>query len=294
MAEAIYRGWDRARLDAELNLRARWPDHAEIFERWARESRKARKSLGGRLELAYGESQGERLDLFPVPGHKHAPLLAFIHGGYWQSLDKSDFSYLAPPWLEAGVAFASLNYDLAPKASLPEMVAQIRRAVAWLYNHAAQHGIDRERIFLAGHSAGGHLAVLAAERDWIEPGSDLPVEAVKGGLSISGVYDLEPIRLSYHQAVLRLNPDQVAEASPLRRPPRSAGPLLLAVGDEETEEFQRQQAEFLETWRNQGLTAASVDLPRRHHFTAVDALGEPEHPLFAAMRAMIAGEVDKG
>ena len=288
MGEALYRGWDRERIDAELNLRARWPEHADFFARWAAESRGVREQLGhrGLVDLAYGSSTGERLDLFRPEDADRAPILAFIHGGYWQSLDKGDFSHLAPPFLEAGIAFASLNYDLAPKARIGDMVAQIRRALAWLYGHAGDYGLDRDRLYVAGHSAGGHLALMAMDGSWpAEEG--LPPDVVKGGCSISGVYDLEPLRHSYQQPVLRIAPEDVEPLSPLRRVPAAAGPLVCAVGDEETEEFRRQQDELLAAWRKRGLDALAVALPGRHHFSAVDALGESDHPLHAAVRALV-------
>lgn len=286
MVDAVYRGWSRERLDAELNLRARWPEHVDIFARWARDSRAVRERTRALIDLAYGESPGERLDLFPVPGRRDAPLVAFVHGGYWQSLDKSDFSFLAPAFLEEGIAFASLNYDLAPKATVAAMVAQIRAAVAWLHHHAGAYGIDRERLFVAGHSAGGQLAVMAAGRAWPRE-LDLPADVVKGGLSISGIYDLEPLRLSYHQPVLRLAPEDVAALSPRRALPPAAAPLLLAVGGAETEEYLRQQAEFMDAWHAAGHTAKAVDVPGRHHFDALDAMGEPGHALFAALCEMV-------
>jgi arylformamidase len=286
MTQPIYRGWTREKLDEQLNLRARLPEHTEFFQRWARDSRMVRERRTALVDLAYGESPGERLDLFPAPDRDKTPLVAFIHGGYWQSLDKSDFSYLAPAFIDRGIAFASLNYDLAPKADISTMVAQIRAAMAWLYRRAGEYGIDRERIFVAGHSAGGHLAVTALDRAW--PGKEgLPPDIVKGALSISGIYDLEPIRLSYHQAVMRIDEDQVAAYSPLRELPHAAGPLLVGVGSEETEEFLRQQRELLDVWCSAGLRGSRVELPGRHHFDAVDALGEPDHPLFEALHAMV-------
>ncbi len=172
------------------------------------------------------------------------------------------------------------------------MVAQVRRAVAWLHANAGHYGLDCGRLVVAGHSAGGHLAATAADRSW-PAAHDLPADAVRGVLSISGVYDLEPIRLSFHQAVLNIDPDTVAGHSPLRRPPRDAAPLLVAVGSDETEEFRRQQDEVLAAWRGAGLRAGVVDLPGRHHFDAVDAMGERDHPLFAALvRLVEQGEID--
>jgi arylformamidase len=286
MGAPIYRDWGQAELDAQLNLRARWPDHPETFARWAEDSRAVRGRTTALTDLAYGESPGERLDLFPVPGAARAPLVAFIHGGYWQALDKGDFSYPAPALLDHGIAYASLNYDLAPKASLAQMVAQVRRAVAWLHANAGRHGVDPARIYLAGHSAGGHLALTALDRSW-PADHGLPADVVKGALSISGVYDLEPIRLSYHNAVLGLSGEDAQTLSPLRRIPADAGPALLTVGGAETDEFRWQQDALEAAWRGAGLRVAAVDLPGRGHFDAVDALGEPGHPVLNALVELI-------
>jgi arylformamidase len=282
MSEIVYRDWDKARLDAQVNLRARWPEHADFIARWGRDSATVRARTLAYVDLAYGVSPGERLDLFPVPGAERAPVVAFIHGGYWQALDKGDFSFLAPPLIDRGIAFASLNYDLAPKVGIGRMVEQVRAALQFLHDHAGRHGLDPGRIVVAGHSAGGHLATTALDRAW-PPERGLPRDLIKGGLSLSGVYDLEAMRQSYHQAVLRLDADSVARLSPARSLPEDAGPLLAAVGADETEEFRRQQDELLAAWRARGLTAGTVDLPGRHHFDVVDALGEPDHPLFAAL-----------
>jgi arylformamidase len=292
----LYLDYDQAELDRQLNLRARWPEHPEDLARWAEESAALRRRVAGHLDLAFGASAGEALDLFVPPGVSSAPLLAFIHGGYWQGLDKSDFSYLAPAFLDAGIAFASLNYDLAPQVTIEEIVRQVRAGLAWLFRHGAERGIDPTRIFVAGHSAGGHLTAMALSTDWRgdpglgdDPGDDLSADLVKGGCSVSGVYDLEAIRLSYHQEVVKLDPDMARRMSPLGNLPMSAGPLVLALGSEETEEFHRQQAEYLAAWRGAGLEARVVELPGRNHFTAIDALGEPGHALFGAAKELILG-----
>ncbi len=289
MAEAVYLQYDQADLDRQLNLRARWPEHPEYLARWAADSAALRRTLGGETDFVFGPSAGERLDLFVPPGATAPPLMAFIHGGYWQALDKSDFTYLAPPFLEAGIAFASLNYDLTPHVSIEEIVRQIRAALAWLHRGGEAHGFDPDRLYVSGHSAGGHLVGMALATDWPDFDPGLPADLVKGGVSVSGVYDLEAIRLSYHQKLVQLDPAMARRMSPLGNLPKSAGPLVAAVGAEETEEFHRQQAEYLAAWRGAGLEATAVELPGRNHFTALDALGEPGHPLFAAAAALCLG-----
>jgi len=283
----VFRDYDQATLNAELNLRGRWPEHTEYFARWAEDSAAVRAEIAGRLDLAYGDAPAERLDFFPVPGATAAPLLAFIHGGYWQGLDKGDYSYMAPAFIEAGIAFASLNYGLAPETGIGTMIGQTRRALAWLYRHAAELGIAPGRIVVAGHSAGGHLAAMALSSDWTALDSELPAQLLAGCCSISGVYDLEPVRLSYHNKVLHIEEQEVARWSPLHCLPRQATPLLLAVGSEETREFLRQHAEYAAAWRECGLPLTEVDMPDLHHFSAVDALADRGHALHAAVRQML-------
>ncbi|MEO3427868.1 alpha/beta hydrolase [Pelagibius sp. CAU 1746] len=285
----VFRDYDQAALDGELNLRARWPEHPQFFERWARDSAAVRDRLSAHLDLAYGDGPAERLDLFPVEGADGTPLLVFIHGGYWQALDKGDYSYMAPAFVDSGVAFASLNYGLAPAATIGEMIAQTRRALVWLHRHAGAYGVDPARIVVAGHSAGGHLAAMAVSTDWPAFEAGLPAGLLAGGCSISGVYDLEPIRLSYHNEVLHIAADEAAPWSPLHCLPAAgrpggAPPLLLAVGSEETSEFLRQHAEYAAAWQARGLPLGEVDMTGLHHFSAVDALAQCDHALHIAVQ----------
>ncbi len=290
MGEIIYRDYDRTALDQQLNLRARWPEYETYFTRWADSSEAARSSLDCKPDLAYGDSEGQRLDFFPAlplsDGGMHAPLLVFIHGGYWQSLDKSDFSYLAQTFVERGVAFAALNYDLAPEVSLGDMVTQIGTAMAWIHGNATRNRVDRERLYLAGHSSGGHLTAMALSMDWGAK-HDLPQDVIKGGVSVSGIYDLEPIMLSYQQPVLKLDAKQVESLSPIRNLPSEAPPLLCAVGAEEMPEFLVQQSEFVAAWGAAGNPVRAIELPGANHFTAVDCLSDPDHPLGKAVLDMI-------
>lgn len=287
----VFQDYDQAALDAELNLRARWPDHPAFFARWAEDSAAVRAARGGLFDLAYGSEAAETLDLFPAEGAAPVPLHVFIHGGYWQALDKGDYSYLAPPFVERGIAFASLNYGLAPNTDIGTMIAQVRRALAWLYRNAGDHGIDPQRICVSGHSAGGHLAAMALATDWPAIDPALPRRLLAGGCSVSGVYDLEPVRLSYHNQILGIPPEKAKGWSPLHALPDEAAPLIIAVGAQETDEFRRQHAAYAAAWRGQGLALHDIALPDRHHFSAVDALGEPDHPLFAALQQMLAGQL---
>jgi arylformamidase len=284
----IYKDYDQEGLDWQFNLRQRWPDYQDHFDRWARDSAAVRRRLPAALDLTYGPGPGQTLDLVPakVPGGGPAPLFVFIHGGYWQALDKTDFTYLAPAYVEDGIAFVALNYDLAPKVTVAEIVDQIGAALQWLCDHAGAHGADPERLYLAGHSAGGHLATLALTGAY-GPGDRPPVRGLIGVCSVSGVYDLEPIRLSYHQEILKLTPATAHDLSPLRRPPLFPAPVVCALGSEETPEFREQQDDLIAAWRAAGCAVEAVELPGRTHFTAIDALGEPDHPLCRAARAAI-------
>jgi arylformamidase len=287
---AIYLDYDQEALDRQLNLRARWPEHEAYFARWARESGAVREERNCRCDLPYGMGAAQRLDLFlPVSGSGLAPLLVFIHGGYWQSLDKGDFSFVAPAFLDRGLAVASLNYSLAPGARITEMVAEVRRALCWLGDHAADFGIDASAVVVAGHSAGGHLATMAGLTDWSDLGrSQPPLTAVA---SISGLYDLEAARLSYHNAVLNLSENEARRESPVHALRPVPLRLLLAVGADETDEFLRQQRLFASMVGETGTSIDALELPSQHHFSIVDALATPDNDLFSSVMALFEGEM---
>lgn len=285
MNDITWRGWDQAELDRQLNQRQHTPEHSQSFSRWAAESARMREELPVRRDLKYGEGPLQKLDYF-LPTEADAPLLAFVHGGYWQSLDKGDFSFPAASFRDAGFAYASINYDMAPHVGIPEMVTQIRDAVAWLHGHAEELQFDSTRLVLAGHSAGGHLAVMALLTDW-QKDYGLPKDVLKGAGSISGIYDLTPLERSYQQPVLQLDAEAVRQASPQHNIPpasvRRLPKLFLAVGREETDEFQLQQRDFLQAWKAAGQKSESLELPGRNHFSIVDTLADSRHAVFRAL-----------
>lgn len=293
---ALYRGYDRAALDAQYNNRARVPNYAAHLARWKHDSAMTRARLAGsgaKIDLAYGPSPGERLDVFPAAAGsagRKPPVMAFFHGGYWRALDKSDFSYPAPAYVAAGITYISINYSLTPSVELGEIVRQIRSAISWLYLNPAIHGGDTGRLYVSGHSAGGHLAPMAASTDWAAQG--LPADLIKGTVAISGLYDLEPIGLCYLGEGMALNADSVRENSPIHQIParnRPSGPMILCVGGEESPEYHRQQAEYAQKWAETQAPARIVAAPGCNHFSVADWFGDSASPLFQACRRLVLG-----
>lgn len=284
----IYRDLSQEALDAQYNIRAQIPDHPEISKRWVSDSARVRAALGPRalIDIPFAAEPLQKLDLFLTdkPG---APLLVFIHGGYWRAQDKSEFSYVAEAYVARGINVAVVNYRLAPRVTMDEIVSDVRAAIAHLYNHAAEHGCDANRIFVSGSSAGGHLTAMALSTDWQKLG--LPADAVKGGCALSGLYDLEPIRLCYLNKEIGLDQATALRNSPILHLPASAPPLILSVGGIESAEFHRQQTDFADAWRGAGLACTHVDQDGGHHFDMIDRLSDPRTELWRALNAMITG-----
>ncbi len=272
-------------MEREYNARAAIPDHPRIFARWAEQGAQVRRRRAGLIDMPYGDDDGERLDFFPTV-HRTSPLLVFIHGGYWRSLDKSDFSWIAPPFLDAGVAVAFLNYGLAPRVAVADIVRQQLKALAWLYTRAEELGFDRQRIVVGGHSAGGHLTAMLMAALWPEVDPALPADLVKGGLAISGLYDLEPlVPLPFINTDLRLDAAAARRLSPVHLPAATLAPLVTAVGALESGEFKRQTQLIRAAWpRN---ARADIEVGGANHLTVCDVLADPGSPLFAAALELV-------
>ena len=264
---------DAAWHDAQYNNRVRVPGHAAILKRWADASVAARKGLTSQLDVAYGASAAERLDVFPAraPG---APVLVFIHGGYWRSLDKADHSFIAPAFVKAGAAVVVPNYALCPAVGIEQIALQCANAVAWAGRHAAEFGGDASRIVVAGHSAGGHLAAMMLSCRWKDVGADLPARLVSAAMSISGLFDLEPIRqTAFLQGDLQLTPANVRRLSPafFARP---RGPLHALVGGDESAEFIRQNRLIRDQW-GPSTVPVCEEIPGTNHFDVLHDLVDP-------------------
>ena len=271
---------DPAWLDAQYNNRARVADYADVLSRWAAASALVRQHSPCVLDLPYGDGAGETLDLFAPAiaapaGAAPAPVLVFIHGGYWRSLDKADHAFIAPSFTVDGALVVVPNYALCPAVGIEHIVMQMARAVAWVWRHAAEHGGDPSRIALVGHSAGGHLASMLLSCRWKQVDDALPAQPLAGALSISGLYDLEPLRHTpFLQADLKLTPASVARLSPAFVPRPKGAKLYAAVGLDESVEFLRQNLLIRDVW---GPTAVPVceTLPAANHFTVLNNLADP-------------------
>jgi arylformamidase len=257
-------------LEHLYNNRAAVPDHPAIFARWAAQSATTRAAHRGHCNLAYGPHAKQTLALFPAPNSKG--LAIFIHGGYWRSLDKDDFSFLAEPYLIHGISFASINYRLCPEVRIGDIVEDCESAITWLAKHAHEYDVDFSRNVLLGHSAGAHLVTMMYCTDWAARGVD--AASFIGGVGVSGVYDLAPLLHVSMNADLKLDASAAQQLSPIHHQPRLDVPFDLIVGADETSEFVRQTSLLPKAWPQQAhLLETAV---ARNHFTIVDHFSATE------------------
>lgn len=283
---------DSQSLNRMYNNRALVPDYAAHFARWSRASAQARQKLPCKLEVPYGAGAGETLDVFPA-SHDKAPVLVFLHGGYWRSLDKADHSFIAPAFTQTGACIVIPNYALCPAVTVPHIVLQMVGALAWTWRNIARFGGDPRRITVVGHSAGGHLATMLLACVWKAYAPDLPVRLVKNALSISGLYELDSIRRTpFLQESLQLTPAQVKKVSPawLRPPSISGGRGVLntVAGGAESAAFLAHNQLIQQAW-GRGVVPVREVLPGLNHFSILEALTQPSHRLHGMACDLLAG-----
>jgi arylformamidase len=276
---------DRAAIDAEYDPSLRVPSRQPYMDWYVRESALARASLACRLDLPFGTAPAETVDVFPSPS-PNSPVLMFIHGGYWRALSSKEFSYVASGLVPHGITVVVMNYTLCPEVTIAGITEQSRAAIAWLKRNAAEHGGDPERIFIAGHSAGGQqVAMLLSGGS--SPQAAAAAALVKGGVAISGLFDLRPLQHSWLQPTLQITDSLAKDQSPLFQIPRRAGSLLLSVGGEETAAFHRQSHDYLAAWRKAGLSGEFVAQHGLNHYEAVYGFAHAESPLTRATVELI-------
>jgi arylformamidase len=268
---SIYLSFDQAELDREYSPSSRIDDISVFLDAYAAISSKIKiKATNEGLclqNLAYGSQKDERLDLYLPSTTAGAPLHIFIHGGFWRALSKDDSAFAAPMFQQEGSFFAAIDYTLAPNATLTQIVRQNRRAISWLFDNADNWGFDRNNIYLSGSSAGAHLAIMMLLTDWSQYG--LPQNTIKGVCAVSGIYDLEPIRLSYVNEPLGMSPQEAAENSPMGKKLRDHCPIIFAYGDNETSEFKRQTDEYRDFLLQSGESISFGEIKDRNHFDVI-------------------------
>jgi arylformamidase len=271
--------------DLLYNPRLTVKEFPQIVERWQRDAEKARASLDCYLDVPYGAGESENMDIFRARGRSKG-LLMFIHGGYWRGFDKNDFSFVAPALADAGITVAVPNYALCPRVQVRDIVMQMVQAGAWLYSNGGHFGAPYGSLHVAGHSAGGHLAAMMLACKWPAYARDLPVKVVRGGLSVSGVYDLrEIVKVPSVNCDVRLTARSALVVSPAFLPPATDAPLYTAVGEDENEGFHIQNRIIADKWKR--VHKADIACASDNHFTVLDRLDEPRSPLFRSLLRMM-------
>ncbi len=269
---------DGAWYDSMYNNRILVPEFAMHFARWQEASQDARDAHRFFQDVAYGSGPNESLDIFPSqtpPKGKGAPVVIFIHGGYWRTLDKADNSFVVPPFTAQGACVLTPNYALCPAVTIPEIVMQMVKATAWAFRNVHRFGGDPSRISVIGHSAGGHLAAMLLACNWQAYAKDLPAHLVRKAMSISGLFELASMHATPFLAEsLRLTEEDIVRASPAWMPPPRQGSLISVVGGLESEEFLRHNRLIQTAWGKERVPVAEV-MDGLQHFSILEELSFP-------------------
>jgi arylformamidase len=271
----VFLDYDQEELDAAYDQAPWAPNRAEIGKRTEQKNAAARARLGTPRRLAYGPSEIEKLDLYAAHA-ANAPLHIFIHGGAWRVGSAASYAYQAEMLVAAGAHFIALDFNnvLETAGDLMTLAEQVRRAVAWVYRNAASFGGDPERLYVSGHSSGGHLAAVVLTTDW-QHDYRLPMTMIKGGLCASGIYDLYPVSLSARSRYVRFTPEVIEALSPMRHLDKVAAPMIVGYGTAETPEFQRQSREFAAALEGAAKPVTLIVAAGYNHFEIVEDLGNP-------------------
>jgi arylformamidase len=277
---------DTAYLESLYNNRAAIPNFQDYVDRWTNNSSGICGSLKDQCErdLPYGDDLLETMDVYTPSGPPTA-MLMFVHGGYWRSLDKSQHAFVARPFVDRGVAVAVINYSLCPQISMQKLVLQVMSAGAYLYRNANDFKVPKKRLFVAGHSAGGHLAAMALSCEWPNFSKGLPKKIFQSGFSISGLYDLRILtKISSINKDLRMSDTDAAMLSPALMPNPQGARLSIAVGGKELGGFKDQHRLIAQSWSSS--IGLDVPCPMDNHFSILETFADPNSELFGAAMQM--------
>ncbi len=273
-------------LEKGYNIRLLHKDFEGLIQSWEERSGAFRDTANCDLNLAYDVGEKDKLDVYRC-GRLNAPLFVFVHGGYWQRGDKSIYSFIAKPFVDAGIDVALIGYQLCPDASMTNIVEKTRKALIWLWKNGDSHGICRDRINFSGHSAGGHITAMMLATNWPELDQSLPSDLIKTGIPLSGLYQLDPLRSTTIGKALGLDDTESTALSPQFLRPTTNAPILVALGGGETESFHWQSDEFVERWREFQPQLEYFAEPEADHMGLIDRIADPHSEIFKKISAWL-------
>ena len=284
---AVWMDMDQVELDAAYDQAFYAPLRLEIIQRRASISEAVRMRIGQPLRESYGATATEKLDIYRTKRAK-APIFVFIHGGAWLGGEAKNYAFPAEMIVNAGAHYIALDFIAIKEAGgdLRPMAEQVRRGIAWVYKNAEKFDGDRDRLYIGGHSSGGHLCGVALVTDW-QHDFGLPPDAVKGGLCMSGMYDMKPVRLSKRSAYVKFTDEMEQTMSSQRHLDLLRAPVIVTYGSHETPEFQRQGRDFTAAVKAAGKPIELVVAPHFNHFEILELLGNPYGPNGRAALALM-------
>lgn len=275
---AVWMDMDQVELDAAYDQSFYAPLLRQILKRYASSSNQVRARLGNPKRVSYGPTPVEALDIYTTK-KPNAPIFVFIHGGAWRSGEAKNYAFPAEMFVNAGANYVALDFAsvIAAKGDLAVMADQVRRAIAWTHKNAASFGGDANRLYIGGHSSGGHLCGVAMTTDW-KKGFDVPADIIKGGLCMSGMYEMKPARLSKRSSYIKFTDAMEEAMSSQRHIDKLRAPVICTYGSNETPEFQRQNRDFAAAVKAAGKPVELIQAPDYNHFEMCESLGNPYGP----------------
>lgn len=280
MSDQLYKGFRPNEMEYQYNPRESVPEYPELAKVRAAQAKKVRETAKSWLNVSYGNSPREMVDIYAAE-RPNGTVLVYIHGGYWRSGSKEDNCNFVPTFTKRGATVVLVEYDLCPQVTVTDTVRQTRASIAWVHKNITRYGGNPARIYVSGHSAGGHLTAMALANDWTKEG--MPPDCIKGAVATSGVYDLDMVMKISVQEQVRMTPEVAKLNSPFKNPPRVKCPLVVAVGGAEPKGWQQMSQDYFNYVKQHGINAEYLVVPGANHYTMSEKLLDDTNPLTQAM-----------